>query len=340
MKVHELYKELGLKPNADPAEVKRAYRTLLKRYHPDLAGANNHTERLDRIIAAYRELMSRREPIPFRARAQSGPRAQAQTRNASYQRAGRRTQDGGHAHEAGRSQKARRAQDTGRAQDAGRAHDAGRAQDAAGAHGTGRSRNEGSYRNRGWGDNTAGGRAAAQDRGAAGARGTAGARGAAGARGTAAGEAEREYDLFTLGRMAVESNSVSRRAFAVRMLGNRRKKIAYGYIRQALNDSAEIVVLEAIRAVSKLEILQSGGELATAFHRGSASVKTAILTAVEAIGRPQYFHSVILSGLRETDPELRRRSLRLFRRYTEADAPDTDAARYRRTASFGEAGGR
>jgi|GEM_PF-1732084 len=281
MRAHELYKELGLKPNADPVEVKRAYRALLKRYHPDLAGANNHTERLDRIVAAYRELMSRREPIPFRAREQTNRRAQSRARGTSCR--------------------------TG----AGRAQGEGRPPGGA-RHGT---------TARGWTD--------------AGADGT-----AAGPRGATAagGEAEREYDLFTLGRMAVESNSVSRRAFAVRMLGNRRKKLAYGYIRQALNDPAEIVVLEAVRAVAKLEILQSGGELATAFHRGSAAVKTAILTAVETIARPQHFHSVILSGLRETDPDLRRRSLRLFRRYTQADASGTGTSRYRRTASFGEGG--
>ncbi len=281
MRAHELYKELGLKPNADPVEVKRAYRALLKRYHPDLAGANNHTERLDRIVAAYRELMSRREPIPFRAREQTNRRAQSRARGTSCR--------------------------TG----AGRAQGEGRPPGGA-RHGT---------TARGWTD--------------AGADGT-----AAGPRGATAagGGAEREYDLFTLGRMAVESNSVSRRAFAVRMLGNRRKKLAYGYIRQALNDPAEIVVLEAVRAVAKLEILQSGGELATAFHRGSAAVKTAILTAVETIARPQHFHSVILSGLRETDPDLRRRSLRLFRRYTQADASGTGTSRYRRTASFGEGG--
>ncbi len=299
MRAHELYKELGLKPNADPVEVKRAYRALLKRYHPDLAGANNHTERLDRIVAAYRELMSRREPIPFRTREQTNRRAQSRARGTSC-RTG-----------AGRAQGAGRTQGTSYQAGAGRAQGEGRPPGGA-RHGT---------TARGWTD--------------AGADGT-----AAGPRGATAadGGAEREYDLFTLGRMAVESNSVSRRAFAVRMLGNRRKKLAYGYIRQALNDPAEIVVLEAVRAVAKLEILQSGGELATAFHRGSAAVKTAILTAVETIARPQHFHSVILSGLRETDPVLRRRSLRLFRRYTQADASDTGTSRYRRTASFGEGG--
>lgn len=45
---------LGLPPNATPQQIKRRYRSLAKRYHPDRGG--NQRE-MQRIIAAYQLLM-------------------------------------------------------------------------------------------------------------------------------------------------------------------------------------------------------------------------------------------------------------------------------------------
>jgi DnaJ-domain-containing protein 1 len=41
---------LGLPPNATPEQIKRRYRTLAKRYHPDRGGDQRQ---MQRIIAAY-----------------------------------------------------------------------------------------------------------------------------------------------------------------------------------------------------------------------------------------------------------------------------------------------
>ena len=41
---------LGLPPNATPQQIKRRYRTLAKRYHPDRGGDQKE---MQRIIAAY-----------------------------------------------------------------------------------------------------------------------------------------------------------------------------------------------------------------------------------------------------------------------------------------------
>ena len=41
---------LGLPPNATPQQIKRRYRTLAKRYHPDRGGDQRE---MQRIIAAY-----------------------------------------------------------------------------------------------------------------------------------------------------------------------------------------------------------------------------------------------------------------------------------------------
>jgi curved DNA-binding protein CbpA len=45
---------LGLPPNATPQQIKRRYRTLAKRYHPDRGGDQRQ---MQRIIAAYELLM-------------------------------------------------------------------------------------------------------------------------------------------------------------------------------------------------------------------------------------------------------------------------------------------
>jgi curved DNA-binding protein CbpA len=41
---------LGLPPNATPQQIKRRYRVLAKRYHPDRGGDQ---QQMQRIIAAY-----------------------------------------------------------------------------------------------------------------------------------------------------------------------------------------------------------------------------------------------------------------------------------------------
>ncbi|MBR2783765.1 MAG: DnaJ domain-containing protein [Firmicutes bacterium] len=58
------YKVLGVSPNASDEEVKKAYKTLAKRYHPDMnVGAPNIKEleaRFKAVQAAYNEIMDQR----------------------------------------------------------------------------------------------------------------------------------------------------------------------------------------------------------------------------------------------------------------------------------------
>src|SRR6266550_2660946 len=48
------YAALGLEPGADPAAIERAYKRLIKRYHPDREGGD--AKRAAEINRAYREL--------------------------------------------------------------------------------------------------------------------------------------------------------------------------------------------------------------------------------------------------------------------------------------------
>src|SRR4029453_11005504 len=53
------YAALGLKPGADAAEIERAYKKLIKQYHPDREGGD--AGRAAEIIRAYRELCRERD---------------------------------------------------------------------------------------------------------------------------------------------------------------------------------------------------------------------------------------------------------------------------------------
>jgi DnaJ-class molecular chaperone len=55
MKTASLYKTLGVKKTADKEEIRAAFKTLAKQYHPDVAGGENDT--FNRIKAAYDLLM-------------------------------------------------------------------------------------------------------------------------------------------------------------------------------------------------------------------------------------------------------------------------------------------
>src|SRR5215207_590475 len=47
--MRDYYEVLGVAPDADAAEIKRAYRQLARRYHPDISGD-------DRAAASFREV--------------------------------------------------------------------------------------------------------------------------------------------------------------------------------------------------------------------------------------------------------------------------------------------
>ena len=47
---------LGIEPTANHQEIKRAYRTLVKQYHPDVAG-HSYNLKCARITEAYREAL-------------------------------------------------------------------------------------------------------------------------------------------------------------------------------------------------------------------------------------------------------------------------------------------
>ena len=64
----DYYKELGLEPIASDEELKRAYRKLALKYHPDMNKEAGGTEKFHRVSEAYDVLSDRMSRIVFRGR--------------------------------------------------------------------------------------------------------------------------------------------------------------------------------------------------------------------------------------------------------------------------------
>lgn len=121
----------------------------------------------------------------------------------------------------------------------------------------------------------------------------------------------KEPDIHSLGKLVVEGFTPEMRVFAARRLGRSGKRSAYSYLRKGFYDSAEQVVCAAVEAVGRLQIVQSAGELASLFARGSRRVQLEVLNAVERIGcRPSFDH-IITMGLNAHDRTVRARAQQL-----------------------------
>ncbi len=122
----------------------------------------------------------------------------------------------------------------------------------------------------------------------------------------------KNYDVFALGKLLTSGKSLSIRVFAARGLGNSGKKSAYAFLRKALYDKNEIVVKTAVDAIGSLQIYQAAGELGAVFVRGNKKTKEAVLKAVERMNNHEAFQNILLSGMQDSNPHIRRKALQLF----------------------------
>lgn len=80
------YKTLGVEPNANLKEIKKQYRVLAKKYHPDVNQGSKESEEFFKIIsAAYEVLTNKRKRLAYdRSRASSGSHARQRGSHRKY----------------------------------------------------------------------------------------------------------------------------------------------------------------------------------------------------------------------------------------------------------------
>jgi hypothetical protein len=116
------YRLLGLPDDAPVEDVRRAYRRLARRYHPDVAGGGPASERFKEITAAYNVLIARRgAPEPSRE-APRATRWRPADDAATWSAWRARTAGEPHAHAEGSGRPSWRRPATRRAATSGRAH--------------------------------------------------------------------------------------------------------------------------------------------------------------------------------------------------------------------------
>lgn len=118
--------------------------------------------------------------------------------------------------------------------------------------------------------------------------------------------------LYTIGKTLVEGKTPEMRAFAARRLGLSGRKGSYIYLKRALRDSSETVVLAVLDAVGKLRMRSSITDLAELFDTGSRAIKMGILEAIERMSIPQASIDILTWGMQSQDRSLRLKSLSLF----------------------------
>lgn len=108
-------------------------------------------------------------------------------------------------------------------------------------------------------------------------------------------------DLFSLGQIALTASDPLSRRQATRKLGFSGKKAAYIFLRRALSDSDESVVIAAVRSIADLSVYQAAGELAALWARGSENLRRSMMEIAQATGEP-VFKSALELASREGEP--------------------------------------
>ncbi len=123
--------------------------------------------------------------------------------------------------------------------------------------------------------------------------------------------------LFTAGEILKSAYSVEEKISAIETFIELKRKSAYPFLRTALYDSSERVVLASVEAIGKLKIIQASPELGSLMSMGSIRVRSTILDTVERIGKKSNYLSIIELALEDEDPAIRQKAERIIKRIYE-----------------------
>ena len=111
--------------------------------------------------------------------------------------------------------------------------------------------------------------------------------------------------LAQLGKTLLLGKDESLRAWAARSLGERGQVSAYGYLRHALWDPAEIVRESAVEAIGSLSVIQCAGELAALYAWSGPRLRRSVMRAVKRIGYRSEFDGILSLARDDPDPRVR-----------------------------------
>ncbi len=123
--------------------------------------------------------------------------------------------------------------------------------------------------------------------------------------------------LFTAGEILKSAYSVEEKISAIETFIELKRKSAYPFLRTALYDPSERVVLASVEAIGKLKIIQASPELGSLMSMGSIRVRSTILDTVERIGKKNNYLSIIELALEDEDLAIRQKAERIIKRIYE-----------------------
>ncbi len=122
-------------------------------------------------------------------------------------------------------------------------------------------------------------------------------------------------DIFSLGRMLLMSPDPSVRASSARRMALTGQRSAYAFLRRALRDRDDEVIVAAVKAIGALGVRQSAADMLSLFVKGSQEVRMEIVSTAAVLGFPPEFDKIITLALHDADPEIRERAAALYGRH-------------------------
>ena len=120
--------------------------------------------------------------------------------------------------------------------------------------------------------------------------------------------------LFTAGKSLKNGSTVEEKISAINIFIGLKRKSAYPFLRIAMNERSEKVVIASIAAIGKLKIIQAGPELGYLMFSGSVRIKDTILDTIQMIGKKNNYFSILDIALGDDNPIIRRKAESIIKR--------------------------
>jgi len=122
------------------------------------------------------------------------------------------------------------------------------------------------------------------------------------------------HKVFVSGEVLKGKNSDRQKLHAINALVSLKRKSAYPFLKIALYEGSETIVLASIAAIGKLKIIQAGPELSSLMCSGSIKIRLAVLDAIAGIGRKNQYTVIVNMALKDREIAVRRKAEDVLKR--------------------------